>query len=336
MDISAMSEGITTQVRHKYRKVLNGFSLRIPDQYVEWLQNLKGVEYVQEVGSFHLAGSAASWGLDRIDQRDQPTDGQYSPVAFGTGVNVYVIDSGIHLTHVDFEGRVTAFKDFINDGLDGGDCHGHGTAVAGVIGGTVYGVAKDVNLFSCRVHGCYGSTIGTKDFVIAAMDDIASRGTLPGVVSVTFTSAKDDTLDTATSNLIDMGFSVVAPAGNDNNDACLYSPGSVKEVITVGSIHPSDWRSSYSNWGSCLDVFAPGAGISSDWHTSDTATIAYSSTSMACAHAAGAAAKILGINPQLTPAEVHADIVASATPDKIPNPEPAAKPGSPNLILYSP
>ncbi len=325
-----------------YSAVVNGFSAELPPAALAQLESDPDVVLIEPdrkvslyaewlAPSQDLSASSQSdpvWGLDRIDQRDLPLDQTYTYDTTAGDVHVYVVDTGLRASHQEFTGRVGDGFTAIDDGLGTADCNGHGTHVAGTIAGTVYGVAKGVTLHPVRVMDCEGS--GVLSDVIAGLDWVLTQGQSPGVVNLSLGGGASDSLDLAVNNLIDAGFTVVAAAGNENADACQVSPARVEEAITVGATNASDHRASFSNFGECLDVFAPGVSVTSAVHSGDSSTATYSGTSMAAPHAAGAAALYLQANPDASPQSVALYLTDSATADKIQDPGS----GSPNRLLF--
>ncbi len=314
-----------------FRHAINGYSVEMSEKQVEQLSRDPRIKYIEEDGMMYASATQtnATWGLDRIDQRDLPLNGTYTYNADGTGVRAYIIDTGIRASHNDFGSRVTSGYTAISDGRGTDDCNGHGTHVAGTTGGTVYGVAKNVTLVPVRVLNCQGS--GTTSGVIAGVDWVTANHVKPAVANMSLGGGASSTLDTAVSNSVAAGVTYAVAAGNDNKDACNYSPARVANAITVGATTSSDARASYSNFGTCLDVFAPGSSITSAWYTSDTATNTISGTSMASPHVAGVAALILQGSPLASPSSVTNTITSNATTGKV----TSAGTGSPNLLLYS-
>lgn len=256
--------------------------------------------------------TSATWGLDRIDQANLPLDSQYSYTTAASNVNAYIIDSGIRPTHVEFGGRVTLDFDSVYDGQNGNDCMGHGTHVAGIVGAATWGVAKSVNLHAVRVLPCSGS--GTVSALIQGVDWVAANRQGPSVANISVTvSAHSNALNNAVQGLYRSGVSVVVAAGNANADACNASPGDAPNAITVGATHSSDQKAVYSNWGPCVDVWAPGSLITSVSNANDTDSRLMSGTSMASPHVAGVAALYLSANPTASPSEVTQAIVNTAT-----------------------
>jgi hypothetical protein len=274
--------------------------------------------------------SPATWGLDRIDQANLPLNNTYNRNASGAGVTVYIIDSGIRTTHTEFGGRAVSGYDAI-DGGPADDCNGHGTHVAGTVGGTFYGVAKKAKLVAVRVLGCTGG--GTVSGGIAGVDWVTAdhAAGAPAVANMSLTTGANITLDAAVRNSIADGVTYVLAAGNASADACNTTPARTAEALTVGATTSTDGRKSDSNWGTCLDLFAPGDNITSAWHSSDTATNAIGGTSMAAPHVAGVAALHLQASPAATPATIAGWIVNSATTGKVIN----RGTGSPDRLLYS-
>lgn len=271
----------------------------------------------------------ATWGLDRIDQRLLPLNNTYTYRLNGAGVHAYIVDSGIRPTHLEFTGRMGNGYDAVDDDDNPDDCLGHGTHVAGSVGGSTYGVAKEVTLHGVRVLACNGG--GTLAGILAGVDWIAGNYQSPAVVNMSLGGPVNATIDAAVESLIAEGLPVVVAAGNSNIDACTRSPAHIPDVVTVGSTDMADVRSSFSNWGSCLDLFAPGSAILSAWHTSDSATNTIDGTSHAAPHVAGLVVLYLSNHPTATPSEVTAFILANATPNLVADPQ-----GSPNLLLFSP
>lgn len=314
-----------------YEHAVRGFSARIPAAAIEGLRrnpNIAIIEADQEV-SISATQTNATWGLDRIDQRDLPLNGTYVYNADGSGVRSYIVDTGIRNAHVDFGGRAAGGFTAINDGRGTDDCNGHGTHVAGTVGGTTWGVAKNTSLIAVRVLNCQGS--GTTSGVIAGVDWVTANHVKPAVANMSLGGSASSTLDNAVANAVAAGVTFVVAAGNSNANACNYSPARAASAITVGATTTSDARASYSNFGSCLDIFAPGSGITSAWSTSNTATNTISGTSMASPHVAGAAALYLQGNPDASPATVTSALTSNSTTGKV----TSAGTGSPNRLLYT-
>ena len=334
---AAVADELVTKVRGRKDRVfehaLKGFSARMSPRAAEELANDPRVQYVEEDGEVtaFATQSGATWGLDRIDQRDLPLNSTYVYNATGAGVKAYIIDTGINTAHNEFGGRAINGYDAVDGSLPAADCNGHGTHVAGTVGGATYGVAKGVTLVAVRVLDCNGS--GSNSGVIAGVDWVTSdhAAGAPAVANMSLGGGASTALDDAVRRSISDGVTYALASGNSNVDACSSSPARVAEAITVNSSTSTDARSSFSNYGSCTDIFAPGSSITSAWYTSNTATNTISGTSMATPHVAGAAALYLEGNTSASPATVWAALRDNSTLNKITSPGT----GSPNRLLYT-
>lgn len=331
--VSIVADDIVTKHRanliHSYDRVLRGFAVKADDAALARLLADPRVAYVEEDGyvSINETQTGATWGLDRVDQRNLPLSTTYTYNTTAAGVHAYIIDTGMLATHNEYAGRVGNGFDAVGGGTN--DCNGHGTHVAGTIGGTTYGVAKGVTLHPVRVLDCDGS--GNSSGVIAGIDWVAANRVLPAVANMSLGGGADAAIDTSVANLSNAGVTVVVAAGNGGVDACGFSPARAPSAITVGSTTSTDAASSFTNWGYCLDIFAPGSSITSSWNTGNTATNTISGTSMASPHVAGAAALHLASNPSATPTQVTTALINASTPNVVTNPGT----GSPNRLLYT-
>ncbi len=316
-----------------YTDAINGYAAELSATQVARLAKNAAVVRIEpdRVVSIDATQSSPPWGLDRIDQRLLPLNGLYTYTQTGAGVTAYIIDTGILATHTQFAGRMLTGYDAIGDGRGSSDCNGHGTHVAGTVGGSTYGVAKGVSLVPVRVLSCSGS--GSTSGVIAGVDWVVGNHVAgaPAVANMSLGGGISTTLDAAVQRGIADGVSFAVAAGNDGGDACNASPARAPQAITVGATTSTDARASYSNQGTCVDLFAPGSAVLSAWWSSTTATNTISGTSMAAPHVAGAAALLLAADPTATPATITSRLLANATPSVV----TGAGTGSPNLLLAS-
>ncbi|MDT7787165.1 MAG: hypothetical protein QOF58_5584 [Pseudonocardiales bacterium] len=314
-----------------FGSALRGFTVKLSERQAKRLAADPAVEYVEQDQVFHAdttQSNPPSWGLDRIDQASLPLSSSYNYTSTGSGVNVYVIDTGVRISHSTFGGRAKNGYDFVDDDAVAQDGNGHGTHVAGTIAGSTYGVAKGATVYGVRVLDDDGS--GTTAGVVAGIDWVTANAIKPAVANMSLGGGASSTIDAAVNRSIAAGVTYAVAAGNSNANASSYSPARVAAAITVGATTSTDARASYSNYGSVLDIFAPGSSITSSWNTSDTATNTISGTSMATPHVVGAVARYLQNNPSATPAQVSSALTSGATTGKV----TSAGSGSPNRLLY--
>jgi subtilisin family serine protease len=324
------------RVSYVYSNALSGFAITLPDAAAARLAADPHVQSVELDGvvTADTTQVGATWGLDRIDQHLRPLSGTYAYTSTGAGVTAYIIDTGIRFSHSEFGGRATSGFDAV-DGGSADDCNGHGTHVAGTVGGSTYGVAKGVQLVAVRVLDCNGS--GTWSGVIAGIDWVTGNHQAghPAVANMSLGGGANSAVDAAVRNSIAGGVAYAIAAGNGNRggkaqDACTTSPARVTEAMTVSATDSSDTKPRWANTGTCVDWFAPGVSITSSWNTSDTATNTISGTSMATPHTTGVAALYLQTTPAATPQQVRDALAANATPGVV----TSAGSGTPNLLLF--
>ena len=320
-------------VRHVYGTALTGFAVRMSATQAARLAADPRVARVEPDTIVRLNETTqpdAPWNLDRVDQRGLPLSTTYTYPFTATGVNVYVLDTGIRISHREFGGRARHAYDFVDNDANADDCHGHGTHVAGTVGGVAYGAAKGVTLHALRVLGCDGN--GANSGVIAAVNWVTANAVKPAVANMSLGDVVTPAMDEAVRTSIASGVVYTLAAGNDGGDACGHSPARVAEAITVGNSTSSDARRSDSNYGTCVDLFAPGTSVVSAGHRSDTGTATMTGTSMAAPLVAGAAAMYLAADPAATPHQVSDALAGCATTGVVTN----AGAVSPNRLLFMP
>jgi subtilisin family serine protease len=329
-DPAAVANGRTADTKQVYRQAINGFSAQLSDSQVARLRSMKRVAYVEQdrvvtaSATQNMDAAGDPWGLDRIDQRALPLSRTYTYNTTASNVTAYVIDTGIYTSHADFGGRATNVYDAL--GGNGQDCNGHGTHVAGTIGGSTYGVAKGVKLRGVRVLDCGGS--GSTSGIINALNWVRTNATKPAVANMSLGGGYSASLNTAATNLANSGVFLAVAAGNENQDACNVSPASAPGTYTAAASDKTDLRASFSNYGGCVDGYAPGVAIKSAWLNGGTNII--SGTSMASPHVAGVGALYKGANGDAASSTIVSWINTNATANVIrSNPS-----GTPNRLLY--
>ncbi len=334
--VNALANKHALEIKNVFDSALSGFSAELTAEQLQALRADPNVDYIEQnqiitvnpiiSASANAAQDNVTWGIDRIDQRDLPLNRSYNYNYDGSGVTAYVIDTGIAFNHPEFGGRAKSGYDFIDNDNDASDCQGHGTHVAGTIGGAQYGVAKNVNLVGVRVLGCDGS--GSTEAIARGIAWVAQNASGPSVANLSLGGGISQAMDQAVARLVQRGVTAVIAAGNDNKDACQVSPAREPSGITVGSTTNNDGRSNFSNWGNCVQIFAPGSDVTSASHKGGTTTM--SGTSMASPHVAGVAALYLQENKNLSPNQIK-----TLLSDRSPKGKVSDTQGTPNKLLYS-
>ncbi|EKG91657.1 S8 family peptidase [Vibrio cholerae] len=334
--VNALANKHALEIKNVFDSALSGFSAELTAEQLQALRADPNVDYIEQnqiitvnpiiSASANAAQDNVTWGIDRIDQRDLPLNRSYNYNYDGSGVTAYVIDTGIAFNHPEFGGRAKSGYDFIDNDNDARDCQGHGTHVAGTIGGAQYGVAKNVNLVGVRVLGCDGS--GSTEAIVRGIDWVAQNASGPSVANLSLGGGVTQAMDQAVARLVQRGVNAVIAAGNDNKDACQVSPAREPSGITVGSTTNNDGRSNFSNWGNCVQIFAPGSDVTSASHEGGTKTM--SGTSMATPHVAGVVALYLQENKNLSPNQIKTLLSDRSTKGKVSDTR-----GTTNKLLYS-
>ncbi len=334
-ELVAEAESLGGTIKVEFTEALVGFSAELTGEAVDGLSQQPSVAFIEQdqmndlpdpVNSVQAATNL--WGLDRVDQRDLPLDNDYSPRSTGAGVDMYIIDTGISPDHVDFEGRVVGGANFTGGSQgDWDDCQGHGTHVAGTAGGASFGVASDVRLYAVRVLGCGGS--GSTTNIIRGMEWVINQADGPSVANMSL-GGSGSSIDAAADNMVDNGIALVVAAGNSTADACGFTPAGAEKPLTVAASDIEDRMASFSNFGSCVDIYGPGVSIMSASHTNPNGSRTLSGTSMASPHVAGAVANFWSVDPSASATEIMQAVVDAASADKI-----GSTRGSPNLLVYA-
>lgn len=320
-------QGVT--VKQVYGTLVQGFAAQLSSQNLKKLRLDSRVQYIEQDQEVYSTGSQnnATWGIDRSDQRSLPLDRTYKYSTTASGVTAFIIDTGINTKHEDFGGRAVWGTNTVDRQNE--DCNGHGSHVAGTVGGTKYGIAKGVKLIGVKVLNCEGK--GRNSGVIKGIEWAAAQKRGPAVANMSLGSPASQTSDDAVRAAIRKGLVMAVASGNTNEDACNFSPARTPEAITVNSSDKNDRRSSFSNYGKCTDIFAPGSSVTSAWMGRKNATKTISGTSMATPHVAGGIALMLAKNPDLTPAQVAQKLYANSTKNKVKN----IGTGSPNRLFFT-
>ncbi|MBP2329842.1 subtilisin family serine protease [Kibdelosporangium banguiense] len=331
-EFGALTQRVPMRVDHVYDTAIKGFSAWLSPSQLRKLAADKSVAAIEPDARVQALGeqlNPPSWGLDRIDQRRLPLDNRYRWITEASNVSAYVIDTGIRATHTDFGGRVGGGIDLVDDDGNPNDDNGHGTFIAGIIGGTRFGVAKKIQLVPVRVLNAQGS--GTTADVIAGVDWVTRNARKPAVANMSIGGAANAALDAAVRNSIASGVTYGVAAGSSASDARNFSPARVAEALTTAATNINDCAHSASNYGPAIDMYAPGVNISGPWATSDTATTTLSGTSFSTPHVVGGAGLYLADHPTATPAQVAAALIAQSTKDVVCN----VRPDTPNRLLYT-
>ncbi|MGP3687673.1 S8 family serine peptidase [Streptomyces sp. IBSNAI002] len=336
-DAAAVAKRLGVKPTFVYTKAMSGFAVPLTPLQLTLVRNALGVKSVEEdaeVQSVPRKSSASatrapsnSWGQDRIDQKELPLDNTYTPEGNGAGVNVYVVDTGIEYAHDEFGGRATFGFDAVNDGRNGADCNGHGTHVAGTVAGKTYGVAKKANLVSVRVLGCDGK--GEYSGIIAGLDWVAKNAKQPAVLNASLGGDKSEAVNNAANAVTDAGVLPVIAAGNSSVDACSVSPASASRVVSVAASNRYDEETDFSNYGTCVSLYAPGQAIVSA--KLGGGSVAQDGTSMAAPHVAGVAALYKAKNPDAAPGDIAEFLDSESTKDVL----TSVSKTSPNQLLYT-